>query len=273
MNRREVFFGTREYATWIPAPSIGMDRGFHRRNETVDFFDGSRTVNRSHGQSRSMNIEWAMKSGEVIDEIVAFYNGDYGSDGVYLCDPFAMRTNSAPDNWASPWKAAYDGHSLTGWDNAYRPSIVPTEANNYGYPRKTAVYVLGGDENAPELWVPRPDGYTVHVGFHGSKTGTANVIVNGSNTVPLGVTTDVLTNTQVTTGGGAAIKVVGVGTLTATALIVHILPSGEPPLKGKWMTGHGYGRMSFVNLNENAYSAALDLRSLSGELIEDIGDD
>lgn len=270
----KMYMGTRDLMLWVPAPATPIpNRGLRAWESSSEFLNGGASVRGSNGGHRVYEMDWSLKPSDVIDPIHAIANGDYGDDLVYFLDPFAMKTNVMPDAWASPWKACTDGVNLAGQD-ANRPALEDTpQPNPYVYPIKSAEYTLTGSETPRELWIPIPDGYTLHIGAHGSATGSAavRVLADGGSPNNLTLLTMGATRTNYTVAGpgGLTISLTGTGVLTLTAIIAQVRPTGESVPNGNWHTGQGNSGCRFLGKTEDlGYNAALDFQGASATLVE-----
>lgn len=279
MPRGKIYFGTKEYMQWVPAPDRNVPRSGHGWSSRSDRLNGTASVRRSAGTHKEYDLTWSVQKRENIDPVLAYANGDYGGGLIYWIDPWASDTNVAPDAWASPWKAGIDGINLAGKHLA-RPAIVDTPSNPNGYPTRSARYTLSAGQPFRELWIPVPDGFTLHIGVHGSSTGFGQVIVkpdNGSasNLPLLPVTSTTRTNYSVEGPGGVTVSLglsgTGAGTVTLSGMIAQILPTGKVPEPGGWMTGQGNSGCLFSEPPSDMGYIKNKLNSLSvisGTLVE-----
>lgn len=270
---RDIYFGTQEYMQWVPAPAINMGRSMNGWNNNASSTNGAAFVNRSFGGHRVYDMQWSMNSHENLYSIHAYASGDFGQGLIYFLDPFATGTNIMPQAWASPWIAAgHGGPNLAGTYEA-EPTSVTSASNTQGYPVNSAVYTLAGTETTRTLWIPIPPGYTLHLGAHGSATSTAAVSVtpDGSAEVDLtllGNNTTTLTN-YTTAADGATIYFTGAGTLTLSAVVGFVLPTGTAAPTGTWRPGEGNSGCAFSeHPKETGYSAALNLKAVTAQLTE-----
>lgn len=253
MPRGKIYFGTQDYMQWVPAPDRNVARGGHGWSSKSNRLNGTASVRRSAGNHKEYDFTWSTQKREAIDPVLAYANGDYGDGLIYWVDPWAAETNIAPDAWASPWKGAQGGINLTG-KGSPAPTIEATPANSNGYPTRSAKYTLLESQTPRTLWIPVPDGFTLHLGAQGSSTGFGRVRVTpdgGSvaNLTFLPVTSSTRTNYTYTGPGGVTVSLglssAGAGTVTLTSLTALILPTGQSPAPGGWMTGQGNGGCKF----------------------------
>lgn len=270
----DFYFGTRDYMTWLVCPKIDMPRSKQGWSSTARHLNGGASVYRTLQGARRYEMDWPLRSGGVFDPIHAFAEGVYGDGPFYFLDPQAMRKNIMPAHLAHAFLGVGDGPSLTGWTSP-RPVAVANTDQDYKYPARSAQYTLTGSETPVDTWIPVPDGYTFHLGAHGSATGTAGVEYetdNGSSgTVTLlGMNTATRVNTPlVNTGGGVTVRVTGVGTLTLNSIIAVVLKDGKTPQTGDWSTGMGHSGCEFDGFpTDNLYNDPFDLQSTSAVLQE-----
>ena len=278
MMMQDMYFGTRTFATWVPAPTINMPRSKQGWVSESKYINGGAGVSRSRQGARRYEMDWPLKPGGVVDVIHAFAEGAYGDGPYYFIDPQAAEDNLAPAHFAHAWLGTQDGPNLAG-RYAPRPVAVSGAPGGYLYPLGFAEYTLAGDEDVIETWFPVPDGYTLHLGSHESNaTGTAGVYyhTNMSPTpvklTPLGVNTPTRVNTAISShGNGVSVYLGGLGTVQLNSLIAVVLPNGKTPEAGNWSTGKGNSGCEFVGLpTDTLYSAALDLQGTSA-ILQEVG--
>lgn len=268
MNR--MYFGTRERMTWIPCPAIDADLSKAGWAATGRYLNGGGWVRRSATAGKVYRFSWNLTTQAELRKFLDYADGLYGQGPFYFIDPFATE-NVLPAYWASPRLAALDAPPLV---IDQRPELVDTPENTYGYPTKSAVYTFDADDEFAELWIPIPEGYSLHVGVHGSATGDAGVRVTPQDSTPttpalLGVTTPELTNHVVSGVRSATLSVAGTGTLTLAGVVAALLPDGQPAPTGYFPSGQGHSGCDFENYpSVNGYSAALDKVGATATLIE-----
>lgn len=270
--QRKMYFGTRERMTWVNCPAIDVDLSKGRWAVQGGYLNGGAYIRRSLTGHKIYEFSWNLTTQEEIYEIVNYDDGIYGNGLIYFYDPFAMKTNVFPQFWAAPWLAREDGPSFI---LGKRPDAVATGANAYGYPTQSAVYTLASADEALELWLPIPAGYTLHIGAHGSSTGTASVtVLEDGDTVPdsltlMPVTLPTLTNAQYSGVRGVTVSFGGVGNLTLAGLVAQVLPTGVSPSTGMFPSGRGHSGCRFPTpVQITGLSAAIDKVSASATLVE-----
>lgn len=280
MARTQMWFGTRDYMTWVPAPAINMDASKVGWTTQSNYLNGGAYVRTSTNSHKEYNMSWNLAARSDIRIITDFADGIYGTGPIYWADPMAMDTNMLPQSWASPMLGAYDGPILSG--KTTRPTTVVTDANSLGYPTQKAVYTIGA-ETKPTTWVPIPLGYTAWAGVHGTN-GTGGRVVATPTTGPttLGTPTNLtmLTvgnttrfNYSVDSNGGTVtglqISFGGTGTIMPVGIMVQVLPTGVTPAIGGFISGQGQSGARFASqptLTE--YSSVQDKAGLTAKLVE-----
>lgn len=258
---RMLWFGTENHERWIPMPKVGATFVRVGSNSKTGSLNGGVRVRKS----KASHMEYAFDFGETrtrdeIRPILDFESGAYddadGVNPIYFVTPDAEDKNAAPSAWSFCAQAGIDAMPL--FTNNLRPILVATAANTLDYPARTAVYTVAGTEVARKLYLPIQPGYVAWVGFHGSATGATGITVTpqtgatpGSVTTltPLAVTDTTRVNASFSRADGfTGIKVqakVGAGTLTATAIIIQMLPIGVTPSTGGWISGQGHSGCQF----------------------------
>lgn len=272
MSYHKMFFGTRERMTWINCPAVDMGLSQGRWSTNGVFLSGGAYLRRSMTGHKIYDMSWNMTTQEAIYEIVNYDQGVYGDGLIYFYEPFAMNTNVFPQFWATPRLARQDGPSLV---LGRRPDVVTAVPNNLGFPTRSAFYTLREDDEFAELWLPVPDGYTLHIGVKGSATDTAAVTVlpdgeeNADALTPIFTGNTTLTNAMYSGVTGVTVSLGGEGNLTLNSMIAQVLPSGVPAPNGAFPGGRGHSGCRFeAPVDVTGFSAALDLVSASATLIE-----
>jgi len=277
----QMWFGTRGYMRWIKCPAVGVDASKVGWETNTQLLNGKKYVRRSVSSHKEYQLTWNLAPRSELQPIMDYADGVYGTGKIYWVDPFAMDRNMFPIDWSVPSQGGYDGVILNGGES--RPELIPTPANSNRYPAESVQYTVTSGAWVPEIWLPIPEGYTMHLGFHGV-AGTGGTVTygvtNGSSVgsftalTPLSVSGITRTNASVssTTGDGVIIKLGGSGTLTMTALTAVLVPTGvSVSLTGAFISGMGNAGCVFGSQPVlEQYSAALDKVGLSLNLIEDI---
>jgi hypothetical protein len=272
-----MWFGTRDYAQWIPVPSVGADMSKMGFGSRADFLNGGAAVSRSKTSHKEYNLSWGLQSRDKLRPIMDFADGIYGEGPFYFIDPFAADKNILPQYWASPMLGCYDAPLLGG---STIPAIFTTVANTNKYPVKSAFYTLTGTTNR-QLYIPIPTGYAFNIGAHGSATGSCAVtvtpVVSGttygtaSNLTLLATTSTTRTNLVISGASytGVLVGLTGSGTITLAGIIGQIVPVGTAIPAGGFISGQGNSGCEFdAQPQLQNYSVALDKVALTVKMIE-----
>ena len=280
----QMWFGTRGYMQWVPAPAVDTDFSKVGWSSQMQYLNGGSGVRSSRGSHKEYNLTWNIASRDALRPITDYSDGIYDStDGInliYFVDPMAADKNVAPQLWASPAQAAADGVELIPGQTAY---LSATPVNSLGYPARSATFTANATSSS--FWLPIPPGYTAWVGVHGSRTGTAGVQITptsglgtGTPVVPtmLAVTDSTLVNTSFDYGiqDGILVSLVYVGaastnTVTLSGLVIQLLPTGATPPTGGFISGQGHSGVQFAEKpTQTPRSAVLDKVAMSARLIE-----
>ena len=263
---KQVWFGTLNKMSWVPAPIPGLDRSLTRWRVGGQFLNGGQWGRSSASGSRQHNLTWPTMTGAEVRQLTTYFEGTYGPGPFYYSDPFAENVNVFPQWLAVPYLATDDAPPLYGTTT---PTQVTTPANTYNYPTYGAQYAVSGASSVSWRF-PVPPSTTAYVGFHGSVTGTAALRINGTAITPLAVTTSTLTNftyTAPSTGGWIVVSVDGTGTLTAYGLHMSF---GTTAPTGSFIKGEGFtGLMLKDDPQITGYSAGgLDRQAVSANFQE-----
>lgn len=274
MARNYVWFGTEQYMAWIPAPTINMGLGSTAWRSVGNYLSGGAVQRQSTAAARAYTMAWSTASQAELYPILAFLDNSYGAGPFYFCDPFAMRANVLPQWLAAPAAMGMDGPTFGG----NLPYLaVNTGLSTAGYPTRSVQVEVNSATTYKTFKVAVPPEHTLHIGAHGTRTGTAAVrVVNsisgvGSNLTMLDTVTSTRTNATFSGGAIYNITLSGTGVLTLAGLIAQILPVGEVPEIGPWLPGRGHSGLRLSNdPMVTGYSAAIEHASvgLSAEFIE-----
>ena len=155
------------------------------------------------------------------------------------------------------------------------PTITGTVANSYNMPINTAVWNVLSSPNAyptptytfgniPYALIPIPEGYTLHVGYSGSTTGTAQLVVEGYNTGVISTGVNVLTPLPVTGAQRMNFSISSTtadyvkiyvrrtsnvaSTITLNSIMAQLWPTGvSPNLNGNHIEGKGHRGLKFTD--------------------------
>lgn len=276
-----MWFGTRDYMTWVPCPAINMPSGKESYQTNAQYLNGGQFVRNSTASAKRYSMSWGSLSRDEARPILDFADKIYGTGAIYFTDPFTAAYNVLPQWFASPSQGLDDGIPLNG---GVRGTEAATAANGNGYPVKSINYNITSGAKTVPVWIPIPPGYTAWVGVHGVDGTGGNVQVKPTTGATTYGTTTTLTMLPVTSttrvnasfaGGtftGIEIALGGTGTVTLSGIMVQILANGVTPVEGGFISGQGNSGCSFVSQPSYVpYSAALDRLNMNIELVETEG--
>lgn len=171
---KKMYFGTREYMTWVRSPAINSDISKSKWTTTGTYLNGGGYVRSSGTGHKVYQFAWNLAKSEYIRQVLDFESGIYGDGLIYFLDPFAVETNLLPIYWSAPRLGKDDAPTFV---KDQRPTLIDTTPNSFGYPTKSAQYTLNGNSVTNELFIPVPLGHTFHLGVHGSSSGSARIDV------------------------------------------------------------------------------------------------
>lgn len=275
-----IWFGTKDYATWVPAPSVANYASAATNwSSKVSFLNGGANVRRSFGSHREYAMTWNPKPQHMLSPISDFAHGLHGEDLIYWSDPFAEYTNIMPKDWATPVLGARGSVSVFG---NQPPTAVPTSANTNGFPAFSAAITNVGNGNNKKTTILIPPGKDLIVRAYGSESGgLIRLIVRdragSSLQVPWGSVNDMNGTSPVRVEGGTDGNWVEVyfnsGSPGATAIIsgvmAQIVDAGSTPLWERFISGQGNSGCRFDGTPATTpYSAALNLVGMTANLVE-----
>lgn len=281
MSNKQMWFGNQAHMQWVPCPQAGADYSAGGSAQSMGYLNGGAFRRQTLTAAKTYQLSWNLTSRESIRAITDYAEGVYGNGLIFWSDPFTMDQNVLTQSFATPSLGGYDGPTLDGSDE--RPELVATSANTLGYPTETAIYEMVSGEAGPRHWIPIPPKHTAWVGVHGTAgSGTAGIYItrtnglNNTGSATLVPFTPVTSSTRVTTAvnatstvNGIKIYLSGSGTCNLTAIIVQILPTGQTPKTGGFISGQGHSGCAWDGMPaKEAYSSALDLAGLSASFVE-----
>lgn len=288
-----MWMGTRAQEMWVPACAVSPDFSKVGARQEDQYLNGGAGVRGSKSVHGTYNLTWNMKRRAelrpVLDLAAGLYDRRDGTgDLVYFLDPFTLDANVLSPMYGAPMLGGVDGTPLLYDVNGdyVQPTLVPTDANDLGYPTLSAQYNLANGLTGTRIYVPIPPGYTAWVGVHGSATGAGVQVLPYFSYTDVGnpefvPTLGVDTETRVTTPFSRADGYTGIdlsverlnpatpGTITLASMCVQILKDGTTPFPGRFISGQGNGGCEFAGYPaETPYSAALDRVGMSAKLTE-----
>lgn len=282
----KMWFGVRGNMRWVPAPAIDPDFSEFGWSSSMLYLNGGAGVDASKSSHKEYSITWNMANRDLLRPITDYAGGIYDSvDGInliYFLDPMTVDKNVLPQLWATPSQAKADGLTLFP---GQVPTLSTTPANALDLPTRSATYKA--NTSGSSLYIPIPPGYTAWIGVYGSRTGAAAMQVTPTNGYISGTAADL---TMLGYGDnsrfnahydGAAGSVDGIllspknlgaastDTVTLSGLMVQILPTGQLPLVGNFVSGQGHSGCQFNGKPlQTPHSAKLDLVAMSAKLVE-----
>jgi hypothetical protein len=242
-RKKTLWFGTEEYREWVMCPDQGLQMNSVGWNDNGVFLNGgawsanSDTVHRAYSANFTGDYE-------TVQAVLDFAAGQFGPGPYYFIDPFSQGSNSLSAWLASPRLMASDAPCFTG---AVRPTLAVTGANALRLPTKSAVFTVGTSSDLSTFRFAVPSGFTAHVRWWGSKTGTANLRVNTTDVAPVTTTTF--------TSDFLDISLTGTGTITISGIMVQLLATGETPDFSVFKSGRGTTAVAITDTQLTGYSA------------------
>jgi len=269
----KVWFGTREYMQWVPAPAVEVDATRQGFAATTNFLNGGAQIRRSKTSARRYSFSWNLQRREDITPVLDYADGIYGKGHVYYVDPFAADRNMLPPYWAAPYMNYYDGPVMV---DGKRPELVTNGSVTNGYPLESARYTVTDDSTAPRIYIPIPPGYTAHVGVHGTledgDAGMSAYYAGAEHPITLlSPSSAMRTNMMITGQDGFELKFNSSdeGVLRLDGMIVQVLPNGAVPPSGGFISGQGTSGLEFENQPAiSQYNAVMDRIGVTADLIE-----
>lgn len=264
----------------VRAPSVSMPSSKVGWSSELSFLNGGTSMRKSVAAHKRYELSWNSISRDQARPILDLADGIYGTGNIYFLDPFAANRNLLPQWWASPMQGIYDGLPLHGGNT--RGDVVATPPNSLDFPVQSIRYDTTG-LTSRKVWVPVPTGYTAWVGAYGTAGTGGTIQVYPSLSATTYDTETTLTLMDVTADNsrfnasfaassgydGIELRLGGAGTLTLTGIMVQVLPSGEAPESGPFISGQGNSGCTFVQKPEyTPYSYAFDTVGVVAELVE-----
>lgn len=253
-----VWFGNQDLMTWVPAPLTGAIVSPVRWQDTQTTLNGGVFSSRSAVQHQSMSLSWSANRLGELDRVIRVLNRN---KMIQYVDPVTSQYNAMPSYWAEYMDGAPE----------LFPGLVPTRVTtgaSNGYSPDAMRYAVSGTVTSRfRLYVP--SGFSLYFGAHGTRSGTAEIAIGGTN-VPLQATSSRVRYSIVKSGGTSyPLSVSGTGQLTLNGLTAVI--AKNPPEPGDFISG--YGNSGFLTNGEpqiNEYSAVIPNAqiALTAELVE-----
>lgn len=246
--RKGVWFGIEGDMGWVPAPLSGGQGGPVRWRAVDEMLNGGAVVRQSAASHRRFSLSWAVQSMEGLDRLYRVLNS---RGPFYYVDPFAAQHNAIPPYWASPATWMFGGPPLV---NGLEPTLVAGNVVN-NYPAESVRFTTTKSVRT-NIVLPVPEGYTLHLGVHGS--GGRYRLNSGNHVAPLAPSNTTRTNLTLNGPTFATLWVDGAHTCTVAGIIAQILPVGETPKQGGFLSGMGQTALQLADDPMfTDYSAAL----------------
>lgn len=266
VNSRFCFwFGTEEHMEWVATPLQGADSSPDGWGASGTLLNGGGYGFHSWSTHKTYTYEWPQSSSpEAAQKMKSYRDGSYGRGLLYFIEPTIFRTNVLPAAWASPSMAV--GDEAPSLVYGVTPTAVTTSnAATNDLPIQSAFYnVTTAAQSNPDLdtsvFIPIPEGHTLHVGAFYTRTGTAGVYAtpintNGTMGTRVQITAQANSSTTMVTQSFSGIRGIrlwvgrtssAASTITLAAMVARIVETGKPaPTQGPWIGGQGHSGCRF----------------------------
>lgn len=277
-----VWGGTKEKMQWLAAPAVNAEAGKKGFASEANFIGGGAWVRRSKTAAKRYAFAWNGRTSDELQPWLDYADGLYGNGYFYYNDPFAMARNIFPAYWAAPFMNYYDGPAIV--DNT-RPVLINNSASTNGYPVEEVQYTVTSTSKIPSIFLPIPEGYTIHIGAHGAlQSGNATVTVTPVvSAIAVGTTVNLTLLTTASTtrtnysvakstgiiGVNVSLKSTSTGVIQLAGLIAQVRPDGESVPTGGFIAGQGQSGMTFAEQpTVTQYSAYFDRQGATAKLTE-----
>lgn len=277
-----MYFGTRERMRWVPAAAPGAGFNAVGYSDRIDYLGGGAGLRNSTGAHMEYELSWGSLTRDQIAQIEDYAYGLYGDGLIYFVDPIAMDRNMFSMQWAAPKITAEDGIPLTGTN---RPAKVLINDMSLGYPMYAAQYTVAAGQAGLSFHCPIPPGYTAWVGAHGTAGAQGLRVQPTLNGTATGLSTAVpvlaVTNSNrfsasfdngTYNGIDISIDSTSAATITLAGLMLQLLPTGDTPSTGGFISGRGNSGCVFDGKPKRMpYSIPGESIGMSASLVE-VGD-
>lgn len=182
-DRKQLWFGTEDYAKWIATPLRGSNVDPSGWNTGGALLNGGGYHFGSTMQHREYSLEWGDSSSyEAAQEMLDFANGAYGDGLIHFVLPTIYDKNILPPEWASP--------SITAGTTSLVRGVSPLRAGAHP-PQLGLNWPLGASMNLSDtptgyregdsLFIPVPEGYDLLLGHLGASYNGAGVFASVFN--------------------------------------------------------------------------------------------
>lgn len=246
-----MYFGNREKMRWVKAPAPGAGFSAIGYTDTVEFTSGGMGARNSVNAHMEYDLSWGSLTLDEIAQIEDYAYGLYTSKNglIYWLDPTAMDRNLFNRAWAAPKITAEDGVPFTG---GKRPSLQYIGDTSLDYPAYAASYTVDAGQVSRKFYCPIPPGYTAWLGAHGAAQAQGLLVQPTLAGTPVGSLVPVPV-TSVSTldrfsnafsspsydGIDITLDTSAAGTIVLAGLMLQVLPDGETPAQGGFLSGRG----------------------------------
>lgn len=268
-RRNHFWFGTEQLMEFFPTPNRGADVSGTGWESGGTLLNGGGFQLNSFGSHRNYIFDWPQSSSrQVAQRMKSYADGTYGRGLIYFVDPLIHDTNTFPAMWADPSMGlGYEGASLVyGID----PIAMPTSGGATNMlPVQSAYYDLTGVDDGwrgkeDAVFLPIPDGYTIHLGAVYSQSGEGAVLYrtqasNGGlgavqvlptiNPGASSLVSDSVTSSSAGVWVWVGNENAGAGAVTLTAMTARLDLTARPRAdigNGPWIGGQGHSGCRFV---------------------------
>ena len=272
----KMWFGTKDYMTWITPPLAGADSSPAAWGSEGTLLNGGGYAFNSFNSHKTYNYAWSGGSTRQEAQLMkSFADGTYGRGRIFFQEPNIYDTNVLPARLADPSLTAdYEGPELvpnvattTVATSGFEVNGLPVRTMNY--PVGAALPVLNADNVlAQDNFVPVPDGKSLLVqAFYAPAPGSTGLGIyvveanTGGEPAATGVRLTPNTNSgavtfQVFDKGPGVIgyyifigRSTGVitGNMQVAAIHARIADTGETMIgEDTWMGGQGHSGVRFT---------------------------
>lgn len=267
VNSRFCFwFGTEDRMEWFKTPLQGADSSPTGWGVEGTLLNGGGYGFHSWDTHKTYTYEWPPSSSpEVAQKMKSYRDGSYGRGLVYFIEPTIFRTNVLPASWAAPGMAV-DSEAATLVYGVEPSAGITSGADVNGLPVVTAIYDLSAvsprasADKTSSVFIPIPEGHSLHLGAFYSASGSGGVFVTPVNPNGTEGTTVALTALDNDSPFVVADSFTGIrgvrlwvgrtsaiaSTVSIAAMIGRLVEDGKPaPSQGPWIGGQGHSGCRF----------------------------
>ena len=149
---KKMWFGTAQFAQWVPCPSTGMKRDLVGFSDEINFENAGVWIEESAGFHAEYSMDFPVSDASDYNGIEAFNRfaaREHGDGYLRFVDPMQSDQNILNPSWASP------GLLREGWKNIISPTdpsfvdSFPTTPSVYGKPRYSSLFNITTPINTP----------------------------------------------------------------------------------------------------------------------------